>query len=199
MNITDEAHEAASRAAEDAYRRWHATPNRDAYVSGFIAAAAKGAVEAAAPLIAAQALRSRDADVAEALRSARSTLTLSSQDWSVRHDLAWLYGILVGWDDDPDDPHPVDAMADVAARCGWNADNVARLRRLAAAVAGVAFGDTAARERSQPILLDRCLLCGQPGHQPEVCPRYDRRHAARCPQCDSRVCCDHCHHAQAAL
>lgn len=95
-----------------------------------------------APLIAAQALRSRDADVAEALRSARSTLTLSSQDWSVRHDLAWLYGILVGWDDDPDDPHPVDAMADVAARCGWNADSVARLRRLAAAVAGVAYGDT---------------------------------------------------------
>lgn len=57
MDITEEAHEAASRAAEDAYRRWHATPNRDAYVSGFIAAAAKSAVEAAAPLIAAQALR----------------------------------------------------------------------------------------------------------------------------------------------
>lgn len=57
MKITEEVHAAASRAAEDAYLRWYATPNRDAYVSGFIAAAAKNAVEAVAPLIAAQELR----------------------------------------------------------------------------------------------------------------------------------------------
>lgn len=57
IKISDEAHAAASRAAEGAYRRWHETPNRDAYVSGFIALAAKTAVEAAAPLIAAQVLQ----------------------------------------------------------------------------------------------------------------------------------------------
>lgn len=142
MDITEEAHEAASRAAEDAYRRWHATPNRDAYVSGFIAAAAKSAVEAVAPLIAAQALRQAaevptltHADVlAEALRSARSQMAMSSQDWSVRHDFAWLYGIFCGWDDDPDDPMQLGAMADVATRCGWTVAHVERLRLYAAAV-----------------------------------------------------------------
>lgn len=61
--ITEEIHAAASRAAEDAYNRWHSTPNRDAYVSGFIAAAAKNAVEAVVPLIAAQALRDAAEDV----------------------------------------------------------------------------------------------------------------------------------------
>jgi hypothetical protein len=80
MNITDEAHVAASRAAKDAYDRWHATPNRDAYVSGFIAAAAKGAVEAAAPLIAAQAaLAERVKIVAEVRQHAeRTARTLGS-------------------------------------------------------------------------------------------------------------------------
>lgn len=105
-------------------------------------AEARAVIELVAPLIAAQALRQAaevptltHADVlAEALRSARSQMAMSSQDWSVRHDFAWLYGIFCGWDDDPDDPMQLGAMADVATRCGWTVAHVERLRLYAAAV-----------------------------------------------------------------
>ncbi|MER7280507.1 hypothetical protein ABT369_39320 [Dactylosporangium sp. NPDC000244] len=77
-------------------------------------------------------------DLVSALESARTTMALSSQDWSTAGDFAWLYGVLVGWDDDPTggDVDQGDALALLAARFGWTAGDVERLRRLHAAVAG---------------------------------------------------------------
>lgn len=71
------------------------------------------------------------ADLYSALDSAHSTMALSSQDWSASRDFAWLYGILVGWSDGEGD-----ALPDLAERFGWSADDMDRLRRLRAAVAG---------------------------------------------------------------
>lgn len=73
-----------------------------------------------------------------ALDSARSTMCFSSQDWGVAPDFAWLYGILVGWSDDPSggDVDQVDALGMLAARFGWSGQEVDRLRQIRAAVAG---------------------------------------------------------------
>jgi hypothetical protein len=78
------------------------------------------------------------ADLYSALDSARSTIAFSSQDWAASADFAWLYGILVGWDDEPTggDVDQGDALGKLAARFGWTAENVSLLRRLHAAVAG---------------------------------------------------------------
>lgn len=77
-------------------------------------------------------------DLVAALDSASTVLALSSRDWSTSYDLAWLYGIFCGWDDDPTggDVDQLDAMSEVAVRHGWSADDVERLRRLHAAVVG---------------------------------------------------------------
>ncbi len=74
---------------------------------------------------------SRDllADVYSALDSARTTMTLSSQDWSTASDVAWLYGILVGWSDEEGD-----ALPSLALRFGWSPADVERLKVLRAAV-----------------------------------------------------------------
>jgi hypothetical protein len=78
------------------------------------------------------------ADLYSALDSAHTTMALSSQDWGVSSDFAWLWGILVGWDAEPDggDVDQGDAMGELAARFRWSEADVARLRRLRAAVAG---------------------------------------------------------------
>ena len=78
-------------------------------------------------------------DLYSALDSAHATMALSSQDWSVARDFAWLYGILVGWDNEPTggdvDQGDGKALDDLAERFGWSDDQVDRLRRLRAAVA----------------------------------------------------------------
>lgn len=79
------------------------------------------------------------ADLYAALDSAHTTMALSSQDWGTSRDFAWLWGIFVGWDADPDDlvdDGVGDAMSELAARFGWSEADVERLRRLHAAVAG---------------------------------------------------------------
>lgn len=74
-----------------------------------------------------------DTDPIEALRRIIAT---SSNDWSLHPGDAWLYGIVIGWDTDPDDvildpgEDPESAMQEVAARHGWCEDAVARLRLL---------------------------------------------------------------------
>lgn len=87
-------------------------------------------------------------DLYSALDSARSTMCFSSQDWSVAPDFAWLYGILVGWSDDPSggDVDQDDALPELAARFRWSADDVALLRRLHAAVAAFDINRVAALE-----------------------------------------------------
>lgn len=71
-------------------------------------------------------------DLYAALDSAASVIALSSNDWSTDRDLAWLYGILVGWEDE--DAESGGTIDQLAARMHWNPDDVARLRRLRAAV-----------------------------------------------------------------
>ena len=77
-------------------------------------------------------------DLVSALDSARTTIVFSSNDWGASRDFAWLYGILVGWSDDPSggDVDQGDALGELASRFGWTTDDVERLRRLHAAVAG---------------------------------------------------------------
>lgn len=77
-------------------------------------------------------------DLYAALDSARTVMALSSNDWAAARDFAWLYGILVGWDNDPEggDVEQIDTMSFLAGRFGWTADDVELLRRLHAAVAG---------------------------------------------------------------
>lgn len=72
-----------------------------------------------------------------ALDSAHTVMALSSQDWSVAEDFAWLYGILVGWDNDPDggDVDQADTISELRRRFNWTDYDVDRLRALRAAVA----------------------------------------------------------------
>lgn len=63
--------------------------------------------------------KARGTDPLGALHSA---ITFSSMDWGASADTAWIYGIAVGWDGP--------AMAELAAKFGWSADKVARLRKL---------------------------------------------------------------------
>lgn len=80
------------------------------------------------------------------LESLSDTIAFSSADWGAARDLAWIYGIVLGWDDDDDDEG---AMPDIAQRYGWTAETIARLRRLhaeyerleAAAVEAVAVAE----------------------------------------------------------
>ena len=68
-------------------------------------------------------------DPHEALRDA---LAFSADDWSETRAMAWVYGIVLGWDADPDDPEDAEfgAMEDLAAKFGWTPDQVERLREL---------------------------------------------------------------------
>lgn len=81
-------------------------------------------------------------DLREALMSARHTMTLSSQDWSTASDFAWLYGLIVGWNDDPDEVAcggvaEGDALSRMAERFGWPDEVVARLKRMRASIDAV--------------------------------------------------------------
>jgi hypothetical protein len=78
-------------------------------------------------------------DLYSALDSVKSTMAVSARDWGAAPDLAWLYGIFVGWSDDPtggDVDQGGGAMQELAARFGWSDADVERLRQLHAAVAG---------------------------------------------------------------
>lgn len=67
----------------------------------------------------------RDTD--DPIKALGDCLAFNSRDWAGNKADAWIYGIVLGWDDD----HPeTDAMAEVAAEVGWDEYDVARLRRL---------------------------------------------------------------------
>ena len=61
--------------------------------------------------------------------SLKNTVVFSSADWTAAPDMAWVYGIVIGWDDE-DDPNGLDA---VARQFGWKPEKIERLRRLHAA------------------------------------------------------------------
>ena len=72
-----------------------------------------------------------DADIREALDSARTVMATSPRDMALDDDDAWVYGIIVGWGD---------ALPEVAAKHKWADQDVARLRRMRAAVEAVTGG-----------------------------------------------------------
>jgi hypothetical protein len=73
----------------------------------------------------------------EAMAAVENTLATSSRDWANDgRDAAWLYGIVLGWDPDPEDAEDGSAMDEVAERFGWPPPTVERLRQLHAAWAG---------------------------------------------------------------
>ena len=54
--------------------------------------------------------------------SLRSTLAFSVDDWAATRAMAWVWGIVEGWDDE--------SMAELAAKFGWDAATTARLNLL---------------------------------------------------------------------
>ncbi|UZF57686.1 hypothetical protein LH935_06790 [Gordonia polyisoprenivorans] len=69
--------------------------------------------------------------VRPALESLANVLAFSSRDWGQARDLAWLWGIVHGWDDE--DHEEDSAMPEQARTHGWDEVEVARLRGLHAA------------------------------------------------------------------
>lgn len=63
-----------------------------------------------------------------AVEALRNALIFNSRDWGAQKVDAWLWGIIVGWDDD--DSPDEDAMGELAARHGWDEFDVENLRAL---------------------------------------------------------------------
>lgn len=62
----------------------------------------------------------------------RETLAFSSQDHAAAADTAWLYGIILGWDGDPDDPDDdgTGTWDTLATTFGWTPAQTTRLKAL---------------------------------------------------------------------
>jgi len=72
---------------------------------------------------------------ADVFAAIRDTFAFAANDWAGDRATAWLYGIIVGWDPDPDEHDPDDgdpgaALASVAAKHGWTSEQVETLRAL---------------------------------------------------------------------
>ncbi|MBW0275019.1 hypothetical protein ATM97_27850 [Nocardia sp. MH4] len=57
-------------------------------------------------------------------------IVFNSRDFAESKFEAWIYGIVVGWDDEGDEGESESAMDAVAAKVGWTAQEVAILRKL---------------------------------------------------------------------
>lgn len=57
-------------------------------------------------------------------------IVFNSRDFAESKFEAWIYGIVVGWDDEDDETGDAGAMDEVAAKVGWTAQEVATLRKL---------------------------------------------------------------------
>lgn len=84
-------------------------------------------------------------DLACAIDALRSIVASDSRDFSMRKRDAALYGILLGWDCGEGHEHDDvcgsdDAMVEMAARHGWDDEQVARLRGYHAAILRAAKG-----------------------------------------------------------
>jgi hypothetical protein len=62
------------------------------------------------------------------LTSIANTIAFDVRDWSDDKRLAWIYGIVLGWDSEDDDDNG--AMAELQEKFKWFDLEVARLRRL---------------------------------------------------------------------
>lgn len=68
------------------------------------------------------------ADEEDPHRSLEDALAFAADDWGDSRAKSWVYGIILGWDND--DGTPGEAMDEQAQRHGWSDETVARLRRL---------------------------------------------------------------------
>jgi len=66
----------------------------------------------------------------ETIRTFASAMATNSRDWGAAADDAWFWGVVLGWDPDPDEAWESSAMAQLAERYGWTSANIARLRHL---------------------------------------------------------------------
>ena len=57
-------------------------------------------------------------------------IAFNSRDFAQHKFEAWIYGIVLGWDDEDNDPELAGAMDEVATNVGWDDHDVERLRRL---------------------------------------------------------------------
>lgn len=64
--------------------------------------------------------------------SLHTVMVFDPRDWSAYKRDAWVYGIVVGWDEEKPLKGETgrEAMADLAAKFNWTDEDVARLRRL---------------------------------------------------------------------
>lgn len=71
---------------------------------------------------------------ADPFQALHDVISFSSMDFGSASDVAWMYGIVVGWDnDDPDEgEHPHAAMWELAQRFNWPLQKVKELRSLRA-------------------------------------------------------------------
>lgn len=60
--------------------------------------------------------------------SIRSTMTGHSRDWSLNHRDAWLYGIIVGWDDENGAYDP-EVLRELKESFGWDDADIARMQK----------------------------------------------------------------------
>jgi hypothetical protein len=58
----------------------------------------------------------------EPLEALGDVLAFSADDWGETRAMAWVWGIVLGWDDD--------ASAELAAKFRWSAEQIARMQAL---------------------------------------------------------------------
>ena len=56
------------------------------------------------------------------LKSLRNTVVFGAKDWSVDKRDAWIYGIIVGWNDE--------SLENLAKKYHWSPEHIQRLKRL---------------------------------------------------------------------
>ena len=84
-------------------------------------------------------------DLRNALDGLHTLIATSSRDWGTYRVDAWIWAVLCGWDCEEEHEHDElcedgEAMEEMAARHGWDADTVAKARRYRAAVRAVTEG-----------------------------------------------------------
>ena len=67
------------------------------------------------------------------MQALHEAMVFSSNDWGAAPDFAWIYGIIVGWGPDDDEPESDDAIPSLAEQHGWTPEQVDHLRALHAA------------------------------------------------------------------
>lgn len=93
------------------------------------------------------------ASLAEVFENLELLCATNPRDWGARWDDAWLYAILVGWDCEKtvhDGTCTHGAMEEMAARYGWSAELVERLRGFRAAVRAVSVPPVRPGEETTP-------------------------------------------------